>query len=149
MVKLIPAYQVNGGSQSFNTVNTLRILGRWMRMIVIPNQVGLLYPSCYGLGLTFAFLIVIPPLGLEIIHSRRPSRTLFKSRSARGCLRRVGKIQYSFTPTQAALGRSVFRAGGKEIEGKVADSGGEGEGEGGEGEGEGGEGEGKEDQDSP
>ncbi|KIR29633.1 arsenical resistance protein ArsH [Cryptococcus deuterogattii 99/473] len=33
--------QVNGGSQSFNTVNTLRILGRWMRMIVIPNQSSL------------------------------------------------------------------------------------------------------------
>jgi len=30
--------QVNGGSQSFNTVNALRILGRWMRMITIPNQ---------------------------------------------------------------------------------------------------------------
>ncbi|KAG0368256.1 flavoprotein-like protein [Gamsiella multidivaricata] len=30
--------QVSGGSQSFNTVNTLRILGRWMRMFTIPNQ---------------------------------------------------------------------------------------------------------------
>jgi len=30
--------QVSGGSQSFNTVNTLRLLGRWMRMITIPNQ---------------------------------------------------------------------------------------------------------------
>jgi arsenic resistance protein ArsH len=30
--------QVNAGSQSFNTVNQLRVLGRWMRMIVIPNQ---------------------------------------------------------------------------------------------------------------
>jgi arsenic resistance protein ArsH len=30
--------QVNGGSQSFNTVNSLRILGRWMRMFTIPNQ---------------------------------------------------------------------------------------------------------------
>ncbi|RPA72160.1 arsenate resistance ArsH, partial [Ascobolus immersus RN42] len=30
--------QVNGGSQSFNAVNTLRILGRWMRMFTIPNQ---------------------------------------------------------------------------------------------------------------
>lgn len=30
--------QVNGGSQSFNVVNTLRVLGRWMRMITIPNQ---------------------------------------------------------------------------------------------------------------
>ena len=30
--------QVNGGSQSFNTVNQMRILGRWMRMITIPNQ---------------------------------------------------------------------------------------------------------------
>ena len=38
--------QVNGGSQSFNTVNTLRILGRWMRMFVIPNQVcPPIYPS--------------------------------------------------------------------------------------------------------
>jgi arsenic resistance protein ArsH len=30
--------QVNGGSQSFNAVNALRILGRWMRMITAPNQ---------------------------------------------------------------------------------------------------------------
>ncbi len=30
--------QVNAGSQSFNAVNSLRILGRWMRMITVPNQ---------------------------------------------------------------------------------------------------------------
>jgi len=30
--------QVSGGSQSFNAVNTLRVLGRWMRMVTIPNQ---------------------------------------------------------------------------------------------------------------
>ncbi len=30
--------QVNAGSQSFNTVNQLRVLGRWMRMLAIPNQ---------------------------------------------------------------------------------------------------------------
>ncbi|MBR8829684.1 MAG: arsenical resistance protein ArsH [Chlorogloea purpurea SAG 13.99] len=30
--------QVSGGSQSFNAVNTMRILGRWMRMFTIPNQ---------------------------------------------------------------------------------------------------------------
>lgn len=30
--------QVCGGSQSFNAVNQLRILGRWMRMVTIPNQ---------------------------------------------------------------------------------------------------------------
>ena len=30
--------QVSAGSQSFNSVNTLRILGRWMRMFTIPNQ---------------------------------------------------------------------------------------------------------------
>ena len=30
--------QVGGGSQSFNTVNQLRVLGRWMRMFTIPNQ---------------------------------------------------------------------------------------------------------------
>jgi arsenic resistance protein ArsH len=30
--------QVSAGSQSFNSVNALRILGRWMRMVTIPNQ---------------------------------------------------------------------------------------------------------------
>jgi arsenic resistance protein ArsH len=30
--------QVSGGSQSFNAVNTMRLLGRWMRMYTIPNQ---------------------------------------------------------------------------------------------------------------
>ena len=30
--------EVSGGSQSLNAVNQLRILGRWMRMITIPNQ---------------------------------------------------------------------------------------------------------------
>ncbi|KAG0125909.1 flavoprotein-like protein [Tuber indicum] len=38
--------QVNGGSQSFNTVNWLRILGRWMRMFTIPNQSSL--PKAYS-----------------------------------------------------------------------------------------------------
>jgi arsenic resistance protein ArsH len=30
--------QVSGGSQSFNAINQMRVLGRWMRMITIPNQ---------------------------------------------------------------------------------------------------------------
>ncbi|TVY36521.1 NADPH-dependent FMN reductase [Lachnellula occidentalis] len=33
--------QINGGSQSFNALNSLRILGRWMRMFTIPNQSSL------------------------------------------------------------------------------------------------------------
>ena len=36
--KTLAIMQVSGGSQSFNAVNTLRILGRWMRMFTIPNQ---------------------------------------------------------------------------------------------------------------
>ncbi len=36
--KTLAVMQVNGGSQSFNTVNQLRILGRWMRCLTIPNQ---------------------------------------------------------------------------------------------------------------
>ncbi len=36
--RTLAVMQVNGGSQSFNVVNTLRVLGRWMRMLVIPNQ---------------------------------------------------------------------------------------------------------------
>ncbi|GAA6010039.1 hypothetical protein JCM11491_005841 [Sporobolomyces phaffii] len=36
--RTLAVVQVNGGSQSFNVVNTLRLLGRWMRMFTIPNQ---------------------------------------------------------------------------------------------------------------
>ncbi len=36
--KTLAVMQVCGGSQSFNAVNQMRVLGRWMRMITIPNQ---------------------------------------------------------------------------------------------------------------
>jgi arsenic resistance protein ArsH len=36
---------ISGGSQSFNTVNSLRLLGRWMRMFTIPNQASV--PKAY------------------------------------------------------------------------------------------------------
>ena len=36
--KVLAVMQACGGSQSFNVVNNLRVLGRWMRMFVIPNQ---------------------------------------------------------------------------------------------------------------
>lgn len=36
--RTLAVMQVSGGSQSFNTVNQLRVLGRWMRMLTIPNQ---------------------------------------------------------------------------------------------------------------
>ena len=36
--RTLAVMEVTGGSQSFNTVNQLRILGRWMRMFTIPNQ---------------------------------------------------------------------------------------------------------------
>ncbi|KDN35484.1 NADPH-dependent FMN reductase, partial [Tilletiaria anomala UBC 951] len=39
--KTLAVAQVNGGSQSFNAVNALRILGRWVRMFTIPNQASL------------------------------------------------------------------------------------------------------------
>lgn len=57
--KTLAVMQVCGGSQSFNTVNQLRILGRWMRLLTIPNQssvakawdefdtVGRMKPSAY------------------------------------------------------------------------------------------------------
>ncbi len=57
--KTLAVMQVSGGSQSFNAVNQLRVLGRWMRMITIPNQssvakayeqfddVGRMKPSAY------------------------------------------------------------------------------------------------------
>ena len=36
--RTLAVMQLSGGSQSFNAVNTLRLLGRWMRMFTIPNQ---------------------------------------------------------------------------------------------------------------
>jgi arsenical resistance protein ArsH len=57
--RTLAVMQVSGGSQSFNAVNTLRLLGRWMRMFTIPNQssvamaykefdeVGRMRPSAY------------------------------------------------------------------------------------------------------
>ena len=36
--RTLAVMQVSGGSQSFNAVNSMRVLGRWMRMITIPNQ---------------------------------------------------------------------------------------------------------------
>ncbi|HFB2048577.1 MAG TPA: NADPH-dependent FMN reductase ArsH [Hyphomicrobiaceae bacterium MAG_BT-2024] len=36
--KTLALCQVSGGSQSFNTLNQMRIIGRWLRMVVIPNQ---------------------------------------------------------------------------------------------------------------
>jgi len=36
--KTLAVMQVSGGSQSFNAVNQMRLLGRWMRLVMIPNQ---------------------------------------------------------------------------------------------------------------
>jgi arsenical resistance protein ArsH len=36
--KALAVMQVSGGSQSFNAVNQMRVLGRWMRMLTVPNQ---------------------------------------------------------------------------------------------------------------
>ena len=36
--KTLALMQVTGGSQSFNALNQMRVLGRWMRMLTIPNQ---------------------------------------------------------------------------------------------------------------
>uniref|UniRef100_A0A6U0IS42 Rhodanese domain-containing protein n=1 Tax=Minutocellus polymorphus TaxID=265543 RepID=A0A6U0IS42_9STRA len=43
--KTVAVMQVEAGSQSFNTVNNLRVLGRWMRMVVTPNQSSI--PKAY------------------------------------------------------------------------------------------------------
>ncbi len=44
--KTLVVMQVSGGSQSFNAVNQLRILGRWMRCLTIPNQSSV--PKAWG-----------------------------------------------------------------------------------------------------
>jgi arsenic resistance protein ArsH len=45
--RTLAVMQVSGGSQSFNAVNAMRLLGRWMRMITIPNQSSV--PKAYEL----------------------------------------------------------------------------------------------------
>ena len=44
--KTLALAQVSGGSQSFNTLNQMRVLGRWMRMVTIPNQSSV--PQAWG-----------------------------------------------------------------------------------------------------
>lgn len=46
MRSTLAVMQVSGGSQSFNVVNSLRVLGRWMRMLTIPNQSSV--PKAYA-----------------------------------------------------------------------------------------------------
>lgn len=50
--RTLAVMQVSGGSQSFNAVNTLRLLGRWMRMLTIPNQssVAMAYQEFDAIG---------------------------------------------------------------------------------------------------
>lgn len=50
--RTLAVMQVSGGSQSFNAVNSLRLLGRWMRMFTIPNQssVAMAYKEFDGDG---------------------------------------------------------------------------------------------------
>lgn len=50
--RTLAVMQVSGGSQSFNAVNTLRLLGRWMRMFTIPNQssIAMAYKEFDGAG---------------------------------------------------------------------------------------------------
>ena len=43
--RTLAVMQVSGGSQSFNAVNILRLLGRWMRMVTVPNQSSI--PKAY------------------------------------------------------------------------------------------------------
>lgn len=43
--KVLALCQITGGSQSFNVVNNMRVLGRWMRMFTIPNQSSI--PKAY------------------------------------------------------------------------------------------------------
>ena len=44
--KTLAVMQICGGSQSFNVVNQMRVLGRWMRMLTIPNQSSV--PKAWG-----------------------------------------------------------------------------------------------------
>ena len=79
--------QVNGGSQSFNSVNQLRILGRWMRCFTIPNQSSI--PKAWtqfdgdgrlkDTGFRERVVDVAEEL-YKVLHMLRPHRELLDSR---------------------------------------------------------------------
>lgn len=71
--RTLAVMEVSGGSQSFNAVNQMRILGRWMRMITIPNQ-GVSGSSLSG------------------IRCGRQDEAFLLLRPCRGCLRGTGEV---------------------------------------------------------
>lgn len=94
--RTLAVMQVSGGSQSFNAVNTLRLLGRWMRMVTIPNQSsvasaykefdegGRMLPSSYYDRIVdvmeelVRFTIVLRPHTAQLLdrYSERKARTI-------------------------------------------------------------------------
>ncbi len=92
--KTLAVMQVCGGSQSFNAVNQLRVLGRWMRMVTIPNQSS------------------VPKAFMEFDDNDRmkPSPLL---QSHRRCDGGAGEIYPADPGSQRLPDRPVFGAGGK------------------------------------
>lgn len=90
--RTLAVMQVSGGSQSFNAVNTLRLLGRWMRMFTIPNQSsvakawqefddqGRMKPSSYYERIVdvmeelVRFTILLRPYGQDVLVDRYSER---------------------------------------------------------------------------
>jgi arsenic resistance protein ArsH len=92
--RTLAVMQVSAGSQSFNSVNTLRLLGRWMRMITIPNQssvakaydefddAGRMKPSAYYDRIVdvaeelFRFTVLLRPHAAQLVdrYSERKDR---------------------------------------------------------------------------
>ena len=73
--KTLAVMEVSGGSQSFNAVNNLRVLGRWMRMLVIPNQVNFYFDHHLFLWMIFIGLMHSshPPSPNHLSPPRPPS----------------------------------------------------------------------------
>jgi arsenical resistance protein ArsH len=69
--KTLALMQVSGGSQSFNSLNQMRILGRWMRMITIPNQSSIPKAS-------LLFFIVIIKITPSLLNRLGVFHTIFK-----------------------------------------------------------------------
>ncbi len=114
--RTLAVMQVSGGSQSFNAVNGLRILGRWMRMVTIPNQSsvakafqefddeGRMKPSAYYERVVdvmeelFKFTLLVRDRA-DYLVSRYSER---KEDAAKGEAARLAAVAMAHEPTAAA-----------------------------------------------
>ncbi len=99
--KTLAVMQVCGGSQSFNAVNQMRILGRWMRMITIPNQ--------SSVAKAWMGMIDIHPHYDEISVYALLIKSIIRSPSVSSCANRLKMLPSFCVPTLIGSLQSLWK----------------------------------------